>query len=423
LVSLVLIWQTGVPCVVLWTPTLAAAAAVVIWRESKARRGALKATRQRRSIELVCQCSERLLSLDPAADFVDRALGVYLSTFNLRAVCFFDGRTAEMYASGVADRLAVKTRDAYISGRDSDDLHEGITLRCVRACGNLSGAIAFDGLPDSDLVIRPLMTMTIAALDRTRAFQIASTAAAEARTEIFRTAVLDALAHEFKTPLAIILTAAGGLRDRARSKAEQDLAEEIESEASRLGELTSRLLQKADAESEEVQARMERVDLTSLVMSLVDRFARRNSDRQLSFEAGDCELVEVSADPGLLGLAISQLLDNAVKYSLPASAIVATLEKKDEFIGVRVWNGGSSILPADQAHIFERFYRGTNARSLLPGSGLGLYVARKIARAHGGTVVTGVHDAQQGGTAFRLTLPRLQKEVQHERNASKVADR
>jgi two-component system, OmpR family, sensor histidine kinase KdpD len=414
----VVIWRISVPCVVLSALVLFTAVAVVIWRELKAGKEASKAMRQRRSIELVYQCSERLLSLDPCTDFVNRALEVYRSAFDLKAPFFFDGRTAEMYTCGAADRLSVKTRDAYISGRDSDDLQNGITLRCIRTCGSLSGAIGFESLPDPELVIRPLMTMTIAALDRTRAFQIASTAAAEARTEIFRTAVLDALAHEFKTPLAIILTAAGGLRETARSRAEQDLAEEIESEASRLGELTSRLLQKADADSKEVQARMERIDLVSLVMSLVDRFARRNADRNLSFQPRPGESVEVAADPGLLGLAITQLLDNAVKYSLPASAIVASLEQEAEFVGVRIWNSGSSILPADQARIFERFYRGTNAQSLLPGSGLGLYVARKIARAHGGTVVTGVHNAQEGGTAFRLTLPRLQNESEHAKNAN-----
>jgi two-component system, OmpR family, sensor histidine kinase KdpD len=412
------ILEIGVPYVVLSALFLLTATAIVIRRELKAGKEASKAMRQRRGIERVYQCSERLLSLDPAMDFVHRALEVYVSTFNLRAACFFEGRTAEMYACGAAGRLSVETRDAYIAGRDSDDLREGVTLRCIRTCGSLSGAIGFEGLPEPELVIRPLMTMTIAALDRTRAFQIASTAAAEARTEIFRTAVLDALAHEFKTPLAIILTAAGGLRDMAGSSAEQALAEEIESEASRLGELTSRLLQKADADSEEVQARMERIDLGSLVMSLVDRFARRNTDRNLSFQARGSESVEVAADPGLLGLAISQLLDNAVKYSSPASVIVASLEEEAESVGVRVWNSGSSILPADQARIFERFYRGTNAQSLLPGSGLGLYVARKIARAHGGTVVTGVHDASEGGTAFRLTLPRLQNGSEHTKDAN-----
>ena len=348
------ILQVDAPCAVLSALVLFTAAAIVIRRESEARKEASKAIRQRHSIETVYQCSERLLSLDPATDFLDRALEVFLSTFHLKAACFFDGRTAEMYACGAADRLSVRTRDAWISGKDSDDFQNGITLRCIRTCGSLSAAIGFDSLPDPELVIRPLMTLTIAALDRTRAFQIASTAAAEARTEVFRTAVLDALAHEFKTPLAIILTAAGGLRGRARSRAERALADEIESEASRLGELTSRLLQKADADSGEVQARMERIDLGSLVMSLVDRFARRNTDRNFSFQTGACESVEVAADPGLLGLAISQLLDNAVKYSSPAAAIVATLEQEPESIGVRVWNSGSLILPADQPRIFER---------------------------------------------------------------------
>src|SRR5208282_6802738 len=114
---------------------------------------------------------------------------------------------------------------------------------------------------------------------------------------------------------------------------------------------------------------------------------------------------EVMADPELLRLALSQLLDNAVKYSLPDSEIKVEIEARGEMIYVRVSNSGSSIAAAEQQRIFERFYRGAEARRFTSGSGLGLYVARKIALAHGGMLDLDIERLNEGVT-FYLALPR-----------------
>ena len=89
---------------------------------------------------------------------------------------------------------------------------------------------------------------------------------AATEVEIFRCAVLDALAHEFKTPLTTILTAAGGLKEAGALSAEElELADVVESEAFRLGQLTSRLRRLARLDREEVQPQMELIDITEIV--------------------------------------------------------------------------------------------------------------------------------------------------------------
>jgi two-component system sensor histidine kinase KdpD len=94
-------------------------------------------------------------------------------------------------------------------------------------------------------------------LERARVFRDASHADAAAQAEVFRGAILDALAHEFKTPLATIVTAAGGLRETGGLRPEQlELAEMAEMEASRLGLLTSRLLRIARLDREEVKPQL-----------------------------------------------------------------------------------------------------------------------------------------------------------------------
>jgi signal transduction histidine kinase len=79
-----------------------------------------------------------------------------------------------------------------------------------------------------------------------------------------------------------------------------------------------------------------------------------------------------------------------------------------------VWNNGAPIPSSEQVRIFERFYRGVDARRQAPGSGLGLYVARKIALAHGGSLDLEKPEGSTEGTAFRFTMPISGDELDHD---------
>ena len=115
----------------------------------------------------------------------------------------------------------------------------------------------------------------------------------------------------------------------------------------------------------------------------------------------------------MLRLALSQLLDNACKYSLPGSTVAIQLEKREDWVAIRVTNNGSSIPVGERHRIFERFYRGAEARRFTSGSGLGLYVARKIALAHRG-VLDLDHERSTGGrVSFCLTIPGAKGEPEY----------
>lgn len=363
------------------------------------------AARQRELLERLYRLSQRLLALKPlpalGAEFLEPFQGMFGST----AVCIFDADTAELHSVGHSLRgLPEKTRDAYISGSDTDDPALGISVRRLKVAGRITGAIGFEGLERPEATCGPLAALAAMLLDRTRALRDASRAVAEAQTEVYRSTVLDALAHEFKTPLATILAAAGGIREVGSLMPEQlQMAEMVEAEAARLGGLASRLLRIARLDREEVRPRMESVDVGSVVAQLVQQYTRRSPDRRICFTPAGA--VEVLADPELLRLAVSQLLENACKYSQPGSAVTVELEKHKEDLAIRVSNNGSSISPSDQRRIFERFYRGIDASHLAPGSGLGLYVARKIAAAHGGRLDLESQAGANSEVTFRLTLP------------------
>jgi two-component system sensor histidine kinase KdpD len=374
---------------------------------TQVRQEAETSERQRHEMKLLYELTQRLLAPDPDDQLMTKVVGLFRDVFSVRAVCLYDGANTELYSGGESQHgLAERTRAAYISRQDADDNVSGVFIRCLQAAGQTIGAVGFDGLRDGELIAGPLTALAVAMLERARIFRDASHAAAAAQAEVFRGAILDALAHEFKTPLATIVTAAGGLRETSGLRPEQlELAETAEMEASRLGRLTSRLLRIARLDREEVKPQLELTDIVKLVMHLADEYTERWTDRKLS-STSDVTSVEVLADAELLRLAMLQLLDNACKYSHSGSAIKISIELQDEFVAVRVWNSGSSIAASERARIFERFYRGTEARLVAPGSGLGLYVARKIAQAHGGNLELEGGDAPDGeGTSFRLSIP------------------
>jgi two-component system sensor histidine kinase KdpD len=380
---------------------------VITRLNTRVREEAAVSDHQRRQVDRLYQLAQRLLALDPETAVPARLIGLFQDVFGLRAVCLFDAANREIHCMGnSASGLADQVKAAFASGRDSEDVTSGVLIRCLHAAGNTIGAIGFEGLHDPALTAGPLSALAAAMLERAQAFRNASHAAAAAQAESFRGAILDALAHEFKTPLATIVAAAGGLRELGPLRPEQwELTDIVETEASRLSLLTSRLLRTAQLDREEVKPQLEFTDMADLVAVVADQYSRQWTDRKVSIRK-EAVATGVMADPELLQLALRQLLDNACKYSVAGSVVTVSIDSQDEWVAIRTSNSGGLIRASERSRIFERFYRGTDARHTAPGSGLGLYVARKIVHAHGGSLDLETGSIHQD-TAFRLALPRV----------------
>jgi len=371
------------------------------------RNEAAASDRQRRQVDRLYHLAQKLLALDPETTTFAASTELFQDIFGLQAVCLFDAATGEIHCTGdQPNGLAEQTKAVYSSGEDREDAGSGILTRCLHAGGNTIGAVSFEGLRDSELSTGPLSALAAAMLERTSTFRKASQAKAAAQAESFRGAILDALAHEFKTPLATVVTAAGGFRELGPLCPEQiELTDIVEMEASRLGLLTSRLLRTAQLDRDEVRPKLEFTNLAELVTVVAEQYSRQWTDRELSVrnEGSDAG---VMADPELLQLAFGQLLDNACKYSAPGSAVTVSIDTREEWVAIRTSNSGSGIRLSERSRIFERFYRGTEVRHTAPGSGLGLYVARKIVQAHGGSLDLDMATTAEQETTFRLALPR-----------------
>jgi two-component system sensor histidine kinase KdpD len=390
--SLMIEWPLDVVTIVcLLTVTL-----VVTRIQSRSRAEAAEARLQRSNMESLYKVSQALLA--QPARVGPAALDPFVRFCDVAAVCLLDA-AAECHTAGTSRAgLEAKTREGFIAGHDIADPGRGIAVRCLWAEKTLCGAIGFENLRDAERMAPALAALAATALERARSFRSAATAAAHAETETLRSAILDALAHEFQTPLTTILTAAGGLRAGGSG----ELTEIVESEASRLADLTSRLLRLARVDREELKPRLQSVDAAALAERSIRRYTRLWPDRTVTFRQVG-EVREARIDPQLIGLAVSQLVENACRYSPPDGVVEIEIASRDSLAVLTVWNDGPPVPPAERERIFDRFYRGADARRMSPGSGLGLYVARKIALAHGGDLAMVDNSANRVG--FRLTVP------------------
>jgi two-component system sensor histidine kinase MprB len=203
--------------------------------------------------------------------------------------------------------------------------------------------------------------------------------------------------HELRTPLTSLRTnldllvqadATSGLSPESRGELLDDVRAQIGEMTTLIGDLVEL------ARDEPVSPTVEPVELTAVLEQAVARVRRR---ADVDFVV-DTSPWWVTGDADALERAITNLLDNAAKWSPEGGKVSVTLEQGT----LTVADQGPGISPEDLPHVFERFYRSAESRGM-PGSGLGLSIVRSIAERHGGSVRAGSGD--QGGAAFWLTIP------------------
>ena len=210
------------------------------------------------------------------------------------------------------------------------------------------------------------------------------------------------VAHEFRTPLAVIQAALENLRLSAASTSQEARFDRIGRAATRLVQLTDNCLADARLASHDLHVERQQTALLT-VINMAASVVAISHDHYLNIrQHGAVESPQLQADAGLLCIAIANLLDNAVKYS-PPGEIAIDIHSDAGQTELRIRDHGPG-LPAGQAElIFERYRRGEHTSPVPGGTGLGLYVARQIVQAHDGKLWLAEHGPD--GCTFILTLP------------------
>lgn len=213
----------------------------------------------------------------------------------------------------------------------------------------------------------------------------------------------DNLAHDLRSPLGRIRTAAEMALTNSERKAERgSLAINVIEECDRLLEIINTTLDIAEAESGAAKLNLGRLDLVELVLDACDLFQTVAEDNRITVTTDLPEHCYILADRQRLQRVVANLLDNALKYTPAGGAVTISLLNKDSKIKLAIADTGVGISAEEKSRIFERFYRCDRSRAQ-GGNGLGLSLAVAMARAHGGDIsVTSILDQ---GSTFTLELP------------------
>jgi two-component system sensor histidine kinase KdpD len=222
------------------------------------------------------------------------------------------------------------------------------------------------------------------AIERARAQEATSHAEATRQNEQLKATLLDALAHEFKTPLTSIKAAITSLlTNSGKDPVERELLTVADEEADRLTTLLTRTIEVARIEAGHVKLHRTASSVGTLVAEALEQLKRFCEGRDVRVSIPE-DLPQANADPGMVVMVLRLLLDNALKYAAPSAAIAISAERLDDNVVVHVSNDGPGIDPRELSAIFQKFYRGKEVRSRIPGTGLGLTIAREIVATHGG---------------------------------------
>jgi len=327
--------------------------------------------------------------------------------FGLEAVAVYDADLHEVYQAGNWELDARElAQTVYYFEKSDDDLVSGLGRRVLRLGSVPIGSVILKG-ETTPLTNDSIASLISISFDRYRAFVNESHTEAEHRTEQLRTAVLDSLAHAYKTPLTAIRAASTGLAEMSQlSQGQTELVGLIGEQAELLNELTNRLLTTARLDAQEITVHVHPVSVASLVDEVLDSLKDRLTNISLVVELSDRHM-SLCCDRKLLIVLLTQYLDNACKYSNFGTRITLKVVMIKAEMIFSVQSFGPLIPLVDRERIFDRYYRSPDSANRASGTGIGLSVSKRIARVHGGHVWV-TSDAQSGSTFFAAIPVTLQ---------------
>jgi two-component system sensor histidine kinase KdpD len=242
------------------------------------------------------------------------------------------------------------------------------------------------------------------ALERLRLQQRANEAEVLRRTDELRTALLNAVSHDLRTPLSSIIASAGSLRQtdvQWSEEQEREFIDSILSEAERLNRLVGNLLDLSRIQSGSIIPDKGWYDLASLAREVASRVSRSAPDHELVLDSMP-EMPPLHFDYVEVDQVLSNLLENAVKHTPGGTTIRVSVRCRSDEVEVSVEDSGPGISVEDLPQLFKPFYRGAKG-ARARGSGLGLAIARGLVEAHGGRIWA--ENRREGGARFSFVLP------------------
>ena len=369
----------------------------------RARREAEGAKQRRREVERLYGLSQRLLASENALELLNALPQYVKETFSVGSVVAMATDHPTVYRSSLDAQFEESVlRSTLLRGEPITQ--RGVSYVPLRLGMRTVGALGIAGAELSRETLDALGSLAGLAIERVRAMEALSKNRAEQEHERLRTALLDSVTHEFRTPLTSIKASVTTLLSGATldDSGRRDLLSVIDEETDRLNRLVGEASEMAQLDSG-----MFKLDLRP--HSIQDALQPALIDAAATLEKHSVEVLvlpdlpKVRMDVQRIREVFMHLLENAGKYSPNGVAIKITSEVNGDKLVMSVADRGPGIDSFEQALIFEKFYRGQNQRYTAPGTGMGLAIAKVIVEAHGGTIA--VVSQLGSGSVFSFSLP------------------
>jgi two-component system sensor histidine kinase KdpD len=372
----------------------------------RARRQTNEAHRRRRDVERLYVFSQQLLVADNVLELLRSVPRYVTETFGaVHAAVYLPVRN-QIYRSD-ADQQEIPVdalRDASARGEVLIDPARRLSVSPLRMGIRTVGALGISGDPLSRETLEAVGSLIATAIERARAVEELTHTEASQESERLRSALLDSVTHEFRTPLTAIKASVTTLRSEAEltPEQEQDLLAVIDEESDRLNRLVGEAVEMAQLDAKEVK-----LDLgPHQIREAIDE-ALEESRQILNGHPVEVRLPEY-LPPAMMDVAwikkvLQHLLENAAKYSPPGGGIFVSAEAKNSRLITSVADRGAGIDDLERSMVFDKFYRGQSQRYRVQGTGMGLAIVKAIVEAHGGRIEV---TSQLGhGSVFSFGLP------------------
>jgi two-component system, OmpR family, sensor histidine kinase KdpD len=355
-----------------------------------AKRRAVEAEERRGEVERLYALSRGLLLIDNSLPVAKQIVQQIAMTCEIPGVAVYVRGTGELYRSGLTDTdLDLKLREAAVRSAVLKEEGRDLIVTPVRLGGEPIGSIAVNGNVLSDAALQSLVNLVAIGLERASSQKAVTQAEVARQSEELKSTMLDAIAHEFKTPLTSIkavttdlLSGSGGTLEPHQLEPHQlELISIVDESADRLSKLVTDAIQLARIEGGTFRLNLGIHFPSSLIHAAVRQMKSMIEDRKIDVIVPD-DLPPVRVDSGLIQVVLTHLLDNALKYSPRDNPITIGARLGEGKVIVYLADKGPGISEDEQAQVFEKFHRGRNERHL-QGTGMGLAIAREILRAHG----------------------------------------
>jgi two-component system sensor histidine kinase KdpD len=373
---------------------------------SRIRQEADIANRRRREIEHLYTFSQKLLGEGNVIQLMNAIPNHIVDSFETGAASLFLADKQKYYRSGYGTlqleeeqlRLAYEREEPYV------DTARGFCYGPVRLGMKSIGSFGISGAPLTRQTLEAVGTLLGIAIERTRAVEQLSRTEADRQSERLKSALLDSITHNFRTPLTSIKASVTSLLSTRppQGSQQQELLEIMNEECDRLNKLVEDASEMSRLEAGEIELEFHAVPVQELIDTALANCKTSLVARNVSMQI-PAGIPPVRADLTRAKEVLVHLLENANLYSEKGQPIVVSAENNGNLVLFSVADHGPGIETMEQGLIFDKFYRGKDRRSVIQGTGMGLPISKAIVEAHGGTI--SVTSQLNHGSVFTFTLP------------------